>query len=107
MRFCPICGSRMTKITLPTGSNIEWRCRCLNTIAGTGDDTLMAEGALEKKENMDKYTVYINNAPHDAATLRVLQKCPKCGLDYMNMLRIGEQETVIMTCSCGHTSSRI
>jgi len=43
----------------------------------------------------------IKNAPFDRANYRVMRDCASCGLDYMSLVRIGEDERVVFCCECG------
>lgn len=97
MKFCPLCESRMNKTTA-TGS-IQFVCRCQETIPGAPEDTLMSE-ELSQSSNA-KYEVFIDNAPFDLASNKVLMPCPNCSLPFLNMIRVGINEQVLYVCRCG------
>src|SRR5688500_1202761 len=99
MKFCPECASHMTKTTSTTG--ILFYCRCQNQIPGTAEDTIMAEEYISAGESLNIHDVFIENAVHDPAGMKVRKLCPKCKLDFMTMVRIGEQEKTFYLCSCG------
>lgn len=105
MKFCPTCGSMMTKITPPTG-NIIFKCNCQETVEGNNDDTLMAEEYIESSSIASKHEVFIKNSPFDPAGLTVLEKCPKCHLDFMTMIIPGSDQVTMYTCVCGYEATR-
>lgn len=103
MNFCPACESKLTKSTTTAGT-IIFQCQCALIINGTDTDTLMMEKYINADENMSKHQVMISNAPYDLAGNRVMKDCPKCGLNYMTMLRIGPNQTTAYSCKCGYSS---
>lgn len=102
MRFCDICDSVMSKNTSATGQ-IVFQCRCLNSAEGAPEDTLMASGTMEgDATDRTVHDTFIDNAPFDPAATVVLRDCPQCGLNFLTMIRIGESETTVYSCSCGY-----
>lgn len=99
IRFCPECQSCMQKNT-STGT-IGFVCRCQLPLPGEPSDTLMYEKVIEASETNLKYSVFIDNAAHDLARNIVRIDCPQCKLDYMTIIRIGINETVMYVCDCG------
>ena len=104
LQFCRECESVMTKNTTAVGV-IVYQCRCLLTIEGRPDDTLMAEGYLETTKSDLKHNVFIENSPFDAAGNIVLKDCPECGLNFLTMIRIGETLKTMYACSCGYRAT--
>lgn len=105
MQFCPTCESKMAKITPSTG-NIIFQCRCLQTVDGDDDDTLMAGEYLESTGSELKHEVFVESSPFDPAAQIVLKDCPNCPLDFMIMIVPGENQVSMYTCSCGYKISR-
>lgn len=103
MRFCRECESVMTKSTTATG-NIVFQCRCQLTEDGQPDDTLMYEEYMTAIDH-GTHEVFIENAPYDPAGNVVLKDCPQCGLNFMVMVRIGERETTVFSCSCSYRAT--
>lgn len=103
MKFCEKCGEVMQKSTPPTGG-IIFQCKC-QQIAGGDDDTLMDEGHLETSESTLRHVVFIENAPFDPAANITRKDCPKCGLNYLTMIRIGVNEVTMYSCSCGYKAT--
>lgn len=103
MKFCPHCQSVMTKST-STGGEIIFLCRCQYSIVGDADDTLMEEAYLETAES-NKFDVAVENAALDPAAYRVLNDCPKCGLNFMSLSRVGLKETTIYSCDCKYRAT--
>lgn len=105
MKFCNLCQSVMKKTT-KTGS-VVFVCVCTNKIQGSDDDTLITENILDVSETIYKHKTTIDNSPFDKATYRIERTCPKCNLKYMNLVRIGEMNTVIITCECGYQTTNV
>ncbi len=103
MKFCNICGAIMEKLTTPTG--IVFKCICTNQIDGGGDDSLMDEEHYEIAESTLKHEVFIENSPHDPAGNTVLKDCPRCPMNYMTLIIIGEAQVVLYTCICGYSAT--
>lgn len=99
MKFCNYCGSSMSKRTA-TGA-IVFHCRCQVQLNGNPEDSLMFEDLLETSESNLKHEVFIENSAFDPARNIVLKDCPKCGLDFLTMIRVGVNEVVMYSCSCG------
>ncbi|QJX71389.1 hypothetical protein F-S17_0125 [Faustovirus] len=99
MKFCPNCENKMNKSTA-TGE-IEFTCDCGMRLRGGDEDTLMDEEVLMKSE-FEAMATFIENTAFDDAADRVKRDCPECGLDFMQMLRIGKLETTFYVCSCGY-----
>lgn len=104
MKFCKICKSIMVKNALQNDT-IMFICRCQYRELGEADDTLMLEKYLETSESLAKHDVFLENAPFDQAANIVLKDCPKCGLNFLILTRIGKSESVFYVCSCGYRAS--
>jgi DNA-directed RNA polymerase subunit M/transcription elongation factor TFIIS len=103
MRFCKLCGSLMKKIT--TDNKIIFECRCLETITGDAEDTLMFESLIESSNSNLKHDVFIDNSAFDPAANIVMKDCPRCSLNFMAMIRVGNSDTTIFTCRCGYRAT--
>jgi hypothetical protein len=95
----------LEKIPLPIG-DVVFKCRCTYTIAGEPKDTLFYEEIPATSFNA-KYNVFIENSPYDTAANRVRKECPKCKLDFMTQIRVGEVQSTIYTCFCGHVVAAV
>jgi hypothetical protein len=104
MNFCSQCQACLEKEILPSGS-ILFTCSCGITRAGTDDDTLILEEFPEMADMTQKYDVFIENSAHDPAGYIIKEDCPKCHLDFMTLIRVGVNETVMYTCTCGYVST--
>lgn len=101
MKFCPDCGRVLVRDT-STG-RIEFECTtCANRIDGDAWDARISGGVLHSGETAEKYINLIRNAADDRVDQLVRRDCPKCGLDYMTQVRVGDREVVIHKCKCGH-----
>jgi len=65
----------------------------------------MFEEFFESAESNMKHKVFVENSPFDPAGNIVLKDCPQCGLNFLTMIRIGVNENVIFSCSCGYLAS--
>ena len=101
MQFCPICEAILNKNPMPDGT-IMFVCSCTNKFAGGPEDTLMASGTINAINSEQKHTVFIENSPFDSARNLVTKECVKCKIPVMTMIRIGDAETTMYTCECGH-----
>jgi DNA-directed RNA polymerase subunit M/transcription elongation factor TFIIS len=99
MKFCNLCGTLYAKEVID--GELKFICICLNEEDVGPNDTLMASGVLTAASNLSKYGTIIRNASHDLARHLEKIKCQKCGLDIMTMSRLGENNYVIYTCTCG------
>jgi len=106
MKFCDICGSMLTKMTMSAG-NIVFQCKqCQQTYDGTAADTLMDEEYLEMSTLESKHAVFIENSAFDPAANTVLLDCPQCKLDFLTMILTGEDLVAMYTCTCGYKATR-
>lgn len=100
MKFCVECGSR-TQANTATGE-LSFDCiQCQKRYNATPQDTLMVEEFIKTEAENLKYQVFIENSPYDVTNKKILKQCPKCKIDFMTLIRIGEQEKVMYTCTCG------
>ena len=104
MRFCKHCESILAKQTTPTGI-ITFQCRCQYAEEGRPEDTLMSVEFYGTEQGSLKHDVLIENAPFDLAGNIVMKDCIQCNLNYMTMIRIGEKEETMYTCSCGYRAT--
>lgn len=104
IQFCPICNSRMTKST--TAAGIIYVCICQHTVAGTAEDSLMSEQRSNTSESDIKYEQLIANSANDPAGYKVSALC-ECGVDFMTLVRYGEQEKIIYVCTCGRRRTEL
>jgi hypothetical protein len=81
---------------------VAYNCTvCGETAAGGDDDTLILTLTLGDDETTDMYTRLIEVAPFDQTNQIVDRQCQNCGLDYMTLIRVGDQEKIVFACSCG------
>ncbi len=100
MKFCRECNSVMSKTTTLHGA-IIFQCPCQLQEPGQPDDSLMAEGLFENTGSDHKHMIFIENSPFDPAANIVLKDCLNCGLNFLTLIRIGQNETTFYTCTCG------
>jgi hypothetical protein len=65
---------------------------------------LIVEEFLGTTELLQK-EVFIDNSPYDLAAYVVMKECLQCHLDYLTLIRVGELEDVIYTCTCGYKAT--
>ncbi len=98
MKFCKICSSLLSAHT--TGE-LTFHCICQQVYPSTLEDTLRFEMNLTTKDSIDKYATFIENSAFDLCGNKVEKTCI-CGIPFMTMSYIGEEEIPIYTCTCGH-----
>ena len=98
MRFCPACQRVMIRNT-STGK-VVFQCPCGVAEPGRAEDARIAGAVLGAGETTEMYRKLIRTAPFDRTNQKVMRTCPKCGLDYMTQLRIGEAEVIAYGCKC-------
>lgn len=84
------------------GGRVSFVCPCGNRAEGNSSDRLIKVGGASAVTQTDKYSTLLSNASFSRTMLRVEKECPKCGLPYMALVRVGDEETIILTCKCGH-----
>lgn len=94
----------MTKSTTPAGK-VMFQCRCLITVEGQPNDTLMDEETFEAAESDTVHGVLVDMAPFDAAGHIVMKDCPNCRLNYMTMFIVGKDLQTMYGCTCGYRAS--
>lgn len=102
MKFCPNCESIMKRIL--SADKIEFECKvCATTIIGGSEDTHIMGEIIGKSISAAEYLKPIEGASQDRTNQLVDKKCSKCGLTYMAIVRVGEDETTVFCCKCGNT----
>jgi DNA-directed RNA polymerase subunit M/transcription elongation factor TFIIS len=106
MRICAACQSIQSKST--KGNEIIFICRTCGLITqGTDDDTLISEEFYESDTTtLAMHQVFIESSAFDPAANIVLLECPRCSLNFMSAVRIGNASTTIYTCRCGYQATR-
>jgi len=87
-----------------SSGSVVFNCYCGYTVKGTAKDAQIMGGMSGETEEM--YRRLIRTAAHDRVNQQVKKDCPKCGLDYMTQIRVGDREIVVWVCKCGYDSSR-
>lgn len=100
MKFCSLC-QRVIKKRIDN-DRILFECICGNIEETTEEDVLISSGITKELPSIEKYEKLIYFAPFDRTNQLVYKDCPKCGLDYLTQLRIGENEIIIYRCKCGY-----
>jgi|FLOH01.1.fsa_nt_gi DNA-directed RNA polymerase subunit M/transcription elongation factor TFIIS len=105
MKFCPVCQSVLQRST-QIGS-IVFHCNvCFTEEPGDEWDSLIMIGGpeddVQSGAEEKKYEKLIATAAFDQVNEKIKKECPKCGLDYMTQIRVGDQERIIYKCKCGY-----
>lgn len=100
---CPECSRVMHMDT--TGDRLKFICHCgISTIA-KDDETRILTRTIDSGSNKGVgYENLIKNSSFDRVNNLVKKDCPKCSINYMTQIRIGEDENIIYTCKCGYNS---
>lgn len=102
MKFCDVCQAIMKPAL--GALHVQYNCdRCMNSAAGSAEDTLLAEGYKDSHElQREKHQAFIEESAFDAAGNKVSRECPQCKMPYMTLVLIGENLTKMYTCTCGY-----
>ncbi len=102
MRFCDNCGRVMVR-DFGSGA-VVFRCACGAEQKGTPEDARTAGAVLGASETAAMYGPLIRTAASDRVNLLVPRDCPRCGLDYMTQIRVGDAEVIVYKCKCGYSA---
>ena len=100
--FCNACGSKMIKTFTST---VIYVCRCGEQKLGDNDSTLVASEEFNLPMVESTHRIFIETSPFDRSGFKVMKTCNKCGLDYMTMIRLGANQIIRYTCTCGNNMS--
>lgn len=104
MKFCPNCSHAMARHT-ETGA-VKYRCACGTEVPGQPTDARIGGTVFGAGETAQRYDRLIRSAPYDRTNEVVRRDCPRCGLDYMYQVRVGEAEVIVTLCKCGYQTGR-
>lgn len=101
MKFCEVCDNVLQKSTA-TGFLMTKCPICLTEKATQAEDSLMYEKFVTSGSSNSKYSTFITQASFDQTIRNVNKPCQKCGKKWTKRIRIGENETILDLCECGH-----
>lgn len=105
MKYCNECMNIMKQITI--NSKLEFQCNmCLNIVDGTDFDVWIDGMSYDQQESADMFDRLFKNAAYDRTGYIVKRTCKKCNLDYMKLVRVGEDQNIKFICDCGHQENR-
>ena len=104
MKFCVEC-STILQPNVKSGE-LQFHCRCGKIYNSEANDTLMYEEHMASGESKEKYQTFIDNSSYDITGMKVDIKCPDCGIPYLTLIYIGNDEMPIYTCTCGKKYSK-
>ncbi len=102
MKFCPQCERVMRRDI--KSSSIQFYCGCGAIVAGNPTDAYITGETLKSGDDSTSYANLIKTASSDPVNKKVHKDCPKCGLDFMTQIYVGESKTIIYTCVCGYNT---
>jgi DNA-directed RNA polymerase subunit M/transcription elongation factor TFIIS len=106
MKQCPYCESR-TMVRVVADGEVYFQCPCSAREKGKPEDRLLKSGGNTSVGNSEKYNTLTATAAHSQAVLKVAKDCPSCGLPYLTLVRVGDEETIIFTCkNCGRIPAK-
>jgi DNA-directed RNA polymerase subunit M/transcription elongation factor TFIIS len=100
MKFCPSCEKVLLRTTL--SGEVKFQCSCGLLQPGTDFDTRIAGGTLGSQETSLMYSQLLRTAAFDRTNHLIERFCYTCGLNYMTLIRVGENESIIYKCKCGN-----
>jgi DNA-directed RNA polymerase subunit M/transcription elongation factor TFIIS len=100
MSFCPTCEKSTTRETL---NGVEFICSCGTIMPGDAYSVRIKTFSINTGQMAAEINQqFIKNAPFDKANNLIKEKCEGCGRLYKSQVRIGDSETIIKGCKCGH-----
>lgn len=100
MPFCTVCHRVMRQDT-STGAMI-FVCVCENKKISSPDEACVLSKMSTSNASIDMYRGIIKTAADDVTNRKIMQDCPKCGLDYLTQLQITETVITVRVCDCGY-----
>lgn len=101
MRFCARDGRAMKRN--PASGSVTFFCSsCLTEEKGDPADARVSGAVHGASETTEMYRQLIETAASDRTNQLVHKDCPKCGLNYMVQIRVGDAEVVIYKCKCNY-----
>lgn len=100
MRPCPACQQTRTMVRRVDKGLVIFQCPCGHEEKGDAADRRLDHGAV-RGEQSQKYDTLLRVAPYSRAELQVKRECGGCGLPYMTMVAVGEERTIVWSCTCG------
>lgn len=101
MNFCDVCNSRLSDVT--TDVKLYFQCsKCQKVYDSKPENTLMYTESIDRKDSMNKYNTFLNNAAFDQVNPLTDTKCPVCDNKYTRHVIIGGTKKFIYVCTCGH-----
>lgn len=104
-KFCPDCEQLLTRET--SSGAVRFQCYCGYQEEGGPADALIASETLNAGDTVAMYGRLIRNAAHDRISQQVRADCPQCKVDYMTLVRVGDNEIPVWTCKCGYISTDV
>lgn len=103
---CESCRARTMRRRV-AGGKVFFTCpSCDATVERGGEARLMSSGGVTHAAGREKYQTFLRVAAFSPANLRVARECEGCGLPYMTLVRVGEEETVFFVCTCGRRDAQ-
>jgi DNA-directed RNA polymerase subunit M/transcription elongation factor TFIIS len=103
IRYCDTCDKVLDRDT-STGE-LRFACPvCKQVVAARPEDAHIDGFVHGDGETEAMFEQPIRAAAQDRVTQQVRAECEKCGLDVMGCVRVGESETTVFVCDCGHTA---
>ena len=99
MKFCIECSSILIP-SVKTGE-LTFHCKCGKIYTSDANDTLRFEEYMESSESKEKYQTFIDNSAFDPAGYKINKLCDECKMPYLTLIRVGKDEKLMYTCTCG------
>lgn len=101
MKACPQCQSIMKQIT--TETTLKFGCKFCETVMDSNDSDTWIDGeSFTQVDTVSMYDRVFKNTAFDRTALIMSRECSKCKLNYMKLVRVGEDQNVRYTCECGN-----
>lgn len=101
MVFCDKCDRHIQSKISPSGDNIIFECVCTHIMPTRPDSYLLWESGSAASDVVELNSKFIANSAFDPTNVKEKKECPKCHLNFMTRLQLGEDAITIYTCTCG------
>lgn len=107
-KACSNCRNALTLNINPLGFECQ---TCGERSTAKDEDTLLMTLNHQEmggaSDRMDKYSTHLSVSAYDPTGMKVKRNCPKCKNKIMSLARIGENQIVYYTCTCGFIETGI
>ncbi len=103
MHPCSVCQTRTMVRSVGEG-DVIFRCPCGNEEKGGGKDR-MIHSTVSNDDQTQKHETLFRVAPFARTEFQDNRQCKKCHRSYMTMVVVGDEQSVVWSCTCGNVET--